>query len=37
VDVTSAREYVPSFDDVFATLLERHAGAEGQGEGEEAA
>ena len=37
VDVTSAREYVPSFDDVFATLLERHAGAEERGEGEEAA
>ena len=37
VDVTSAREYVPSFDDVFATLLERHAGAEEHGEGEEAA
>ena len=37
VDVTSAREYVPSFDDVFATLLERHAGAEEHGEGEAAA
>jgi ABC-2 type transport system ATP-binding protein len=37
VDVTSAREYVPSFDDVFATLLERHADAAEPGDQEEAA
>ena len=37
VEVTSARENVPSFDDVFATLLERHASAEESSERETAA
>jgi ABC-2 type transport system ATP-binding protein len=37
VEVESAREYVPSFDDVFATLLERHAAAAESEEGEAAA
>ncbi len=35
--VKSAREYVPSFDDVFATLVERHAADEAPGERHEAA
>jgi ABC-2 type transport system ATP-binding protein len=35
--VKSAREYVPSFDDVFATLVERHSPAETAEDGAEAA
>lgn len=35
--VKSAREFIPTFDDVFATLVERHSAAEQAEEGPEAA